>query len=528
MKHKGRILIIEDARTINRIIRKELEKLGFAINQAYSFNEAGKALAKRSYDLIILDLHLPDGEGSELIAQIQSLTRTKVIVLTARNDDELREELFEYGIVDYIVKDSSLIYSIYETIRVIEHIITKKSESILVVDDSLFIRRQIKTILEPRNYRVESAANGSEALKKICKRVYDLIILDMELPDIHGLQLLERIRKDVRYFRIPIIVLSGTSNGQIVREILKNGANDYIRKPFVAEEFVLRIDLWIDYFKKIHTLEKQRRQLRDLNKNLEKRVAEEVQKSRLKDEIVMRKERLAQMGEMIGMIAHQWRQPLNNLFLSCQLLVSKYKSGQLDDAAIDRFKESTKKYINYMSKTIDDFMNFFKPEEVSRSFDILQTTRETVELLRENFDRSGIKIELISQAKNVKIEGYPDALMQVLINLLFNAKDALTAKREKDRYIRITLKENEDQIEIHVQDNGGGVPEALIDKVFDPYFSTKREKNGTGLGLYMSKTLVEEQMRGSLKLFNDKDGAHFIILLPKTLDFLQNAKGSIA
>ena len=127
--------MIEDSKTINNIIKTELSKLDFHISQAFKLQEAKEFLAKEKFALIILDLHLPDGEGSELIANIQSLTQTKVIVLTSLQDNDLREELFEYGILDYIVKDANLLYSINEIVKVIHMIHQKLQEKILLIDD---------------------------------------------------------------------------------------------------------------------------------------------------------------------------------------------------------------------------------------------------------------------------------------------------------------------------------------------------------------------------------------------------------
>jgi len=357
------ILIIEDSKTINNIIYKELTTLTFKVSQAFTFADAKKFLAKKSYQLIILDLHLPDGEGSELIAHIQSLTKTKVVVLTSTQDEDLREELFGYGILDYIIKDTNLLYSIKEIIKIINTITVKAQEKILIIDDSKFICKQIKTILEPRNYIVKSAVTAHSGLKKIKKEEFDLVILDMELPDMHGIKVLEQIRKDTHLQSTPVIVLSGTSNPDIIRNVLKNGANDFLKKPFVFEEFILKIDLWINYFKKERELQEKTLKLQFMNKNLERLVYEEVQKSRQKDKIMFTQSRQAQMGEMIAMIAHQWRQPLNAISAATSVISLKAQRDSLDLSSAKEITSKIYKHIQYLSSTIDDFRDFFKPQK---------------------------------------------------------------------------------------------------------------------------------------------------------------------
>jgi DNA-binding response OmpR family regulator len=342
----NKILVIEDSKTINNIIKKELTKLDFDVDQAFRYKEAKEKLENNEYKLIILDLHLPDGEGSELIANIQSLTKTKVVVLTAIQDDDLREELFQYGILDYIIKDTNLIYSISEITKIIHKVEDVNKENILIIDDSKFICKQIKTILEPRNYLVSYAYTAQDGLVELKAKDYDLLILDMELPDMHGLKVLEIIRRDSAFLTLPIIVLSGTSSAEVIRNVLKNGSNDFLKKPFVFEEFILKVDLWIDYYKKDKALEEKTRQLQYLNNNLEKLVIKEVEKSRKKDKLMFQQNRLMQMGEMIAMIAHQWRQPLNSINAAISVLDIKAKQKKLDNKTVEKISSKIYKYVD--------------------------------------------------------------------------------------------------------------------------------------------------------------------------------------
>ena len=503
------ILIIEDSKTINNILKKELTLLGFNITQAFTLKEAKEALSKIKFQLIILDLHLPDGEGSELIANIQSLTKTKVVVLTSSQDAELREELFQYGILDYIVKDTNFLYSITEIVKIINTITKKNKDKILVVDDSKFILKQIKTILEPRNYIVNTALKAKTAVQKLQKEDYQLIILDMELPDMHGLELLEFIRRDVRFLSIPIIVLSGTSTPEIVRDVLKNGANDFLKKPYVFEEFILKVDLWIDYFKKEKELEEKTFKLQFMNENLERLVYEEVEKNRKKDKMMFAQSRHAQMGEMIAMIAHQWRQPLNAISVAMSVIEFRVEAGQFTKEDAKKVTSKIQSYIKYLSNTIDDFRNFFKPEKDKRVSDFEKVLQTVLSLVQHTLEQKNIKLE----TKIVKLESffaYENELVQVILNIIKNAQDILIEKNIKNPVITIEIDGNK----LSVIDNGGGIPANIKEEIFDPYFSTKTEKNGTGLGLYMAKMIIEEHSHGKIYVENVDNGAKFTIEMP--------------
>jgi DNA-binding response OmpR family regulator len=507
------VLIIEDSKMVNNVIKGELLKLDFGADQAFTLAEAREFLSKNIYKMIILDLHLPDGEGSELIANIQSLTKTKVIVLTSSQDAEIREELFQYGILDYIIKDKNLIYSITEVVKIINSLDDESKGDILIIDDSKFVCKQIQTILEPRNYNVKMALNAKKGLDLLNKGDFDLVILDMELPDIHGLKVLEMIRKDIKHLSLAVIVLSGTSTPEIVRSVLKNGANDFLQKPFVFEEFILKIDLWVDYFKKEKMLEEKTYELKFLNENLENLVFKEVEKNRDREKFLFQQSRNAQMGEMIAMIAHQWRQPLNIIATASTIINQKVKQGKLDSNLSMKLTSKISNNIDYLSSTINDFRDFFKPDKETRetNFEIILTKALT--LVESSISSKKVKIE--KKIYSVKeFCTYENELVQVVLNLIKNAEDVLIERKVQNPKIMIMIKDTQ----LSVYDNAGGVPDDVKDKIFDPYFSTKSHKEGTGLGLYMSKMIVQEHCRGTLTLKNRQKGANFTISLPVDQD----------
>jgi len=244
------------------------------------------------------------------------------------------------------------------------------------------------------------------------------------------------------------------------------------------------------------------------NHDLKKQVEEQVEKNRQKDRIMMQQRRLAQMGEMINMIAHQWRQPLSSIGIVNTSIAVHVEMGHHDNAKILKLTQNISRYVKHLNATIDDFRNFFKENkqhEVSTLKEVVESTLNIVNmsLLHDN-------IEIVTCLTSTKpMEIYSNELKQVLLNIIKNAQDALIDKTIESPQITIKA----DNTKITISDNAGGIPEHIIDKIFDPYFSTKTKKDGTGLGLYMSKIIIEEHCRGRLNVLNDEKGAVFTIAL---------------
>ena len=232
-------------------------------------------------------------------------------------------------------------------------------------------------------------------------------------------------------------------------------------------------------------------------------------------ELLMVKSRHAAMGEMLSMLAHQWRQPLsiinmsiNNILLDLQL--DAFKQEELETQLRDMMSQT-----QYLSDTIDDFRNFFKPSKQQETERLCVIIQNALTLLNPSFASHGIKVTFENKADKV-IKCYTKELLQVLISILTNAKEALVQTNPINPHIKICVSENETKISIKITDNAGGIDSKILDKVFEPYFSTKEEKDGTGLGLYMSKVIVEKHLFGEIRASNVTDGACFELLLPKS------------
>ena len=260
--------------------------------------------------------------------------------------------------------------------------------------------------------------------------------------------------------------------------------------------------------KRVYLLQKQSKEIQNFNNTLQIRVDEEVAKNREKDKQLLEQSRLAQMGEMIGMIAHQWRQPINAISATGIAINMKAQMGKLDEESAISLAMKIEELTQHLSKTIDDFRDFFKPTKEKQSTTYADLVSETLGIVGVSVRNKNITITTEIES-DVVFTTYKNELKQVLLNLIKNAEDVLLEKKIESASIKIEAKENS----LIVRDNAGGIPEDIIKKVFDPYFSTKSH-NGTGLGLYMSKTIVEQHCGGTLSVTNDAEGAVFSVVLP--------------
>uniref|UniRef100_UPI0040485BEA ABC transporter substrate-binding protein n=3 Tax=Aliarcobacter sp. TaxID=2321116 RepID=UPI0040485BEA len=259
--------------------------------------------------------------------------------------------------------------------------------------------------------------------------------------------------------------------------------------------------------------------LKKMNKNLNEKIKIEIDKNEEKNRILIQQSRMASMGEMLENIAHQWRQPLSTISTAASGIQIKKELGILEDEefqdSINHIKHATK----YLSNTIDDFRNFFSKEKTSSIIHIRSTINKALDLMGSTFARNSVVI--IRNIQNIKFSSYENELIQVLMNILVNAKDVLE-NQKYEKLLIIKVEQKDENIIITIKDNAGGIENNIIDKVFEPYFTTKHKYQGTGIGLYMSKLLVEKHLDGEITVANKKftfnnkhyKGAMFRITLP--------------
>ena len=259
--------------------------------------------------------------------------------------------------------------------------------------------------------------------------------------------------------------------------------------------------------------------LKKMNEELNEKIKIEMKKNEEKTRISIQQSRMASMGEMLENIAHQWRQPLSTISVAASGIEIKKELNILNDEELSDSLRHIKNATQYLSNTIDDFRNFFVKDKIPSNINIRNTLNKTIDLISSTLAKE--EITLIRNIQNINFTSYENELIQVLMNIFINAKDAL-ANRKSEKLIIVVIKQIEDNLVIKIKDNAGGVDSSIIDKIFEPYFTTKHQFNGTGIGLYMSKLIVEKHLIGEISvknidfIFNSKTyrGALFELVLP--------------
>jgi c-di-GMP phosphodiesterase len=274
-----------------------------------------------------------------------------------------------------------------------------------------------------------------------------------------------------------------------------------------------------------HLINQTTKELHELNSSLEQKVQQEVQKNKEKDLQLIHQTRLAQLGEMISMIAHQWRQPLASIAsinsqLKLKLLLGNYdfSSSASQEKFLDFLIQSSddvEMLVDNLTTTIDDFRNFYKKEKESKDQSINSAITKSYAIIEQQYIQHNIYTDINLQSK-FNIKHFESEIVQVILNILKNSLDNFIEKDIQDKKVIVRSNDLADgKVEVTILDNGGGIPAEILPKIFDPYFSTKNEKNGTGLGLYMSLQIVEEHHNGVLEAINKNGGVEFRIILPK-------------
>ncbi|MGA1932979.1 sensor histidine kinase [Arcobacter sp. YIC-464] len=261
--------------------------------------------------------------------------------------------------------------------------------------------------------------------------------------------------------------------------------------------------------------------LHNLNSSLQKTVEEEVSKNYEKNKILFQQSKMAAMGEMIGNIAHQWRQPLSVITTAATGIKMQKEVGILSDEEHKKSLDMIVNSANYLSNTIDDFRNFFSPNKDKNRFKSQDLINRVFSLIKSNFQNKDIKI--ITNIEDIEIYTYENELLQVLINLLNNSRDELILRNSiKERFVFVDLFLEEKNLTISIKDNAGGISEEIIDRIFEPYFTTKHKSQGTGIGLFMCEEIICKHMHGKIEVFNDEfiyknidcKGARFKVSIP--------------
>jgi two-component system C4-dicarboxylate transport sensor histidine kinase DctB len=286
---------------------------------------------------------------------------------------------------------------------------------------------------------------------------------------------------------------------------------------FILSALFLYFLYHVSHQKEILNLEvaNKTKELNQLNQNLEKKVEKEVEKNLLKERQLLEQSKSAELGTMIGNIAHQWKQPLNYISVNASGIKFESELGILKNSSLSTRMDGIIDKVTYMSETITTFRNFLKDKKELKTVTLQNTVDIAVNITSAVLkDRDIQLINNIDYNNPVSILLVTGELEQVLINIINNASDALKENHIEKPWIKIDLYSDEETGTITIEDNAGGIPEDILPKVFDEYFSTKAEDVGTGLGLYMSKRIINESLRGEISARNTQNGAKFVIILP--------------
>ncbi len=418
---------------------------------------------------------------------------------------------------------------------------------VLIVEDDTAARKLLRITLEHYHCTVVEAQDGQEGLEQALRYMPDIIISDALMPRMDGFQLLRALKRTPELQTIPFIFYSSTYTGEKELELaLSLGAEAFINKPVepaeLWEKTCLIMNDWEarqkkpahqpinesdeqflrEYSQIVATkLEEKVKELEEalaLRKQAEEELRRlndelEVKKNLAKDRILAHQARMYAMGEMLSNIAHQWRQPLNNVSLIVQNLRAEYEEGSLTPATCRDYEEECIKILMYMSNTIDNFYAFYQPDSTRQPFDLYQAISESISLVGADLESRGISITLLKES-DLTVSGFKKEFSQVLLNVIQNAKEAILLRRPTSPFVKISFSNEDGFARITVNDNAGGIPSEVLDKVFDPYFTSKFKAQGVGMGLYIAKMIIEKHMGGRISVENTAEGTEVIIEIP--------------
>ncbi len=343
------------------------------------------------------------------------------------------------------------------------------------------------------------------------KKCYQYIL---DNPDI-DYKVAMKSKNELRYFKLKAIKTSFDNTNSIIIVSLSD-----ITTEFNVQNKLKELN---DNLENI--ISEKTKELKELNENLENRVKQEIEKNRAKDKKLIEQSRYASMGEMIANIAHQWRQPLSAISSSASSTKLQLDLHLANEEEVKKSLDKIMDYVQFLTKTIEDFRNFFRQDREKTKFNIIDILNNSISLIEASYKNNDIEI-ITNFSKNEFLAfALPNELSQVFLNILNNSKDALINKNLSTKLVNINIYEDENFNIIEVHDNAFGIEEEIITKIFDPYFTTKHKSQGTGIGLYMTKEIIEKHMNGLITVqnnsftINSKEyyGACFTIFIPKEI-----------
>lgn len=349
-----------------------------------------------------------------------------------------------------------------------------KDLNILYVEDETDVREEVVDILNLKVGTLYVATNGQEGYEQYKLNHPDIIITDIKMPVMDGMQMITKIRSENS--DIPIVITSAFNETEFFKSAIDLHVDKYIIKPIDIMQLFTVLD-------RAALVIYQKKELRH------------------KDAMLKNKERVSALGELLQNIAHQWRQPLSMITTSASSLQVQKYLGKLNDELVDEMCENINKNAQNLSKTIDKFSNLFENQESIEILNLKQIIQEYHSMIDATFKSEGIL--LVFNLEDISIKAAKKDIVQILFTLFVNAKDILLLRNTLNKCIKIDLFKEGDNTILSIHDSGGGIEEQYIDKIFDPYFTTKHQSQGTGLGLYLVYELVHDFLHGEITVKNE-------------------------
>ena len=558
--NKISILVVEDSPTQAEQIHYELEKKDYIVTLTYNGEEAFEWLQSTQNlpDVIVSDVMMPKMDGYELckaIRQDERFSKIPIVLLTSLSEPEDIIKSIEAGANKFLTKPfnakrlADVINELYintqrrnvermemgirlvfggkdflitaEKVQILDLLISSYEESYYQNIALKQARSELEAInaeLERRvQERTQELEKSAEEYRTLSENTPDLIArFDLDERIIYANMAYERV------FGIEVSTLLHQSAQKI--EELSNSC-EYVKnlqrvkqsqkvlqeecKTFYGDKEIYIDATFVPEFDYKGVLQSILVVSRDITQKrlLEKSLHE-------KERLMLMQSKHAAMGEMIGMIAHQWRQPLTVISMEANNILADIELDLVSNEANEKHAKDILKQTNYLSQTIEDFRSYFKPSHEQEYSTVSDVMNESLKIIGKSLEHSMVEVQTDFE-ETPKILTYSNELMQVFINLLKNSQEALVANQKEKRSIKVRIFTKEDSVAVEVCDNGGGISEEIIDRVFEPYFTTKDESVGTGLGLYMSKTIIEKHLKGKISVENRDDGVCFYISLPQ-------------